>query len=207
MNSNHLAASPVSGLLLFCRPVAIVWRISSVIVSALNGHSKWALSHVGQKVFKRVAPPLTHQNAAPAIVWVCLIVWTVTPFFHANPTFVRPVFKPDPGVIVFDVCPLESFVMQASARLSASISQAWSPDDLGCSALTKANAGTDELTGLATNHRPLTENFKPSNYGADREWFFSHSDSAFVMFSGGLSTPIGARCEFCSPSLNSSMTV
>jgi hypothetical protein len=49
-------------------PTAVLWRVRSVVVDALNGvFAGWGFSHIGQELLKRVEPALVNGNTSPAI--------------------------------------------------------------------------------------------------------------------------------------------
>jgi len=85
LNIDKPSPSLVSHLLFPRSPKAIIWRISSVIVSAFDGVPLWARSHVIQKVLKRTRPPLANSYPAPSVIWKSLKVWVKAPSFYTLP--------------------------------------------------------------------------------------------------------------------------
>jgi hypothetical protein len=67
-----LCRSTMSSLFLHSSPLAIVWRVVSIVVDAINGQTRvWLTAHVDEKVSK-VAPSLANLNAPTAIVLILI---------------------------------------------------------------------------------------------------------------------------------------
>lgn len=77
--------APISRLLHWRGPAAVVWRVRTVVVNAVNRVSRrWAWPHVSQKCSK-VKPLIADANAAPSIESTCRIGASL---FHAYPSLI-----------------------------------------------------------------------------------------------------------------------
>ncbi len=84
----------VSCLICSGRPLAVFWRVPKIVINTLKGKALWFFAHVRQKVLK-FKPPFAHGNSPCAIIFVGLIAFTKTSFFHASPNLVgRRVLSP-----------------------------------------------------------------------------------------------------------------
>lgn len=79
-------------LLALCRPFAIAWFVISVIVDALNGVLRWALSHIGNKAFKG-QPSIANGNPASAVILPRYVRWIVAPAENSSPNIVERVVR------------------------------------------------------------------------------------------------------------------
>lgn len=67
------------------RPSAILGRIWSVVVDALDLRAFGTWTHVPQELFEAVNPRLAHTNATSTIAFVALTVRVLTALFHGLP--------------------------------------------------------------------------------------------------------------------------
>lgn len=67
-------------------PSAVLRRVGSVIVNAVEGVTVRAQAHVSQKIHKRISPSVTHDNTAPSVVRIFFAVSGVASPPHLNPT-------------------------------------------------------------------------------------------------------------------------
>ena len=95
--------SSVIILLFRCSPVAVVRRVSSVIVFALNRIAWWTFAHITKKRSKCI-PLFTNGNAALAIPFVCWCTRIIAPLTHINPYIVSSRFTGCVTVDVLGVC-------------------------------------------------------------------------------------------------------
>jgi len=81
-------ASPsgINSLLLACSPNAILWRIRTIIVLALETQTFRALAHVFKEVLKAIAPSLAHCDSSSPIVFVRNTFRIVAAAFHLVPS-------------------------------------------------------------------------------------------------------------------------
>jgi hypothetical protein len=84
---DRIAGPPILGLLLARSPAAIVGLVIPVIIRETVNRvlRRWLASHVGKKIGKRVPPPSTDLNAAPAIILVMRVRWIVATLLHGIP--------------------------------------------------------------------------------------------------------------------------
>ena len=81
--------STVVLLFVHCRPAAIAWRVRTVGVDSIQRMQRgWARPHVSIKGLETVAPPVAHDDPAPAIGLVAIIVWVVAAVFCTSPNAV-----------------------------------------------------------------------------------------------------------------------
>lgn len=71
-----------------CRPLAIVFGISSVVVDSVKRRAMWAFSHVGQELLERFLPALAHRYSASTVTGVVRMLLATAPVTHCSP---RPV--------------------------------------------------------------------------------------------------------------------
>lgn len=81
--SSHLA--PIVALFLQCRPSAILWRVRTVVVDAIQLAPRWLWPHVGEERAEVVTPAVTHGDAASAPVRVARVSGVVTARFRVAP--------------------------------------------------------------------------------------------------------------------------
>ena len=83
-----LCAASIGNLLQFGCPPAIFWAVWAVIVNSVNRVLlAWRLSHVGNKVLKRL-PSIANVNPSAAILRVVHGLRVFAPVFHARPNAV-----------------------------------------------------------------------------------------------------------------------
>lgn len=88
INDNFARASLVALLLSFGRPSAILWRVWTVIVNAVNAMSIGTLPHVGDKVQKPgfgFNPSVANDNPSSAVVAVKPFLRRIASTLHAFP--------------------------------------------------------------------------------------------------------------------------
>lgn len=84
----------IAGLLSGQRPSAIARFVVSIVVDAVKRMSLgWTSTHVSEKVFKTVAPPLAHFNSSPPPSGIARIVWVMASKFHLCPDAVLNAFS------------------------------------------------------------------------------------------------------------------
>lgn len=92
LNKNFYRASAVFLLIAFGRPFAIIRRILLIVVNPIYRISKWAFSHISDKVFKALAmffPSFTNKNASASVVFVGLARWLIASGNHTFPDGVK----------------------------------------------------------------------------------------------------------------------
>src|SRR6516164_4049959 len=134
-SSSFLWLAPISGLLLACRPFAVLGRISFVIVNPLKAISLRRLAaHVSQKRFVILLPRSTDANSPAAIAWEPLVSWIKAPLFHRSPAIV---FRR--SIIVVRCVPSNQRVSkQASAAFDAAKPNAINCYHFHCPTITQA---------------------------------------------------------------------
>ena len=80
------SVSPVAVLLNRRGPIAILGRIRSVVVAALQRVSRWTLAHVGQKLQVVGEPFWAYRDAPTAVIGVTMIIGVQASFLHGTPT-------------------------------------------------------------------------------------------------------------------------
>lgn len=197
MNRNHSVISFVSSLLDTRGPVAIVGGIARVIVSTFNPKSWRLWPHVSQKCLERVSPFFTNTNSSTAIITVAFIIGIVASTFNVTPNVVCAAFPGFPRMSVLGKSLSGCVNPKATARLYMPAANIWRSDGFSISALAKANTGTDESSGWTLNHWSIANDFKPSNFGSNWEWFLSHSDGNFIVMFSSLASDSSpdANCD------------
>ena len=83
----HFRGGRIVNLLLLRRPLAVFWRIISIIVNSINGmFSGRLLAHIKYKIGKSASPlkpSFTHLYATPAVVFVMIVFFVIAPFSHS----------------------------------------------------------------------------------------------------------------------------
>lgn len=110
----------VSHLLGMRSPLAIFWRVVSVVIDAINTMSCGTFSHVCKKIFKFL-PPLAHFDAATAVMPIRLIVCFFASLPHAKPNLIsrRPVAVYGTKTVTMDNWRLTP-ITAARARITSS---------------------------------------------------------------------------------------
>jgi hypothetical protein len=75
----------IDRLLAWCCPSAVVRRVRSVVVDAIDRVSFWAWSHIGKELRKVINPLRTDRNPARAVVGIVLVVWSQASLLHSLP--------------------------------------------------------------------------------------------------------------------------
>jgi hypothetical protein len=82
------AAAAIVGLLFRSSPTAVIRRVASVVVYAVDRMTRrWASSHVGQEIFKAL-PSLADSNASASVIGIGWIGWSAASGFHFHPSAV-----------------------------------------------------------------------------------------------------------------------
>ena len=79
------SSSSVIRLLFTGSPFAVVRRIVTVVIDALDGKPFRARPHVGVEIFKRLVPSVAYNYAAATIARVRLSFAVIAPFMHSAP--------------------------------------------------------------------------------------------------------------------------
>lgn len=192
--SNDPVAALVPGLLSAGGPTAILRAISSVVVLAFNGHTLRSLSHISYKAFKRFSPTLAHGYTPSAIILVAFVCWAVALSFNLLPCLV---LRRLVAVTSVPMCcgPTPARIHpKTSTGTDCSVIQVPIPDYFSGAAIAQAKAPGLNLARFAKKAWCVLQNQKPCEFLSNEREFLSHSGD-FVMFSSGLSTPIGGRCD------------
>lgn len=81
--------APIVGLRFGCRPLAIVRRVGSIVVDAIQGVCRrWFAAHVGKKGIERSQPPCADRDASAAVSLEVWILWIGAALLHACPRFI-----------------------------------------------------------------------------------------------------------------------
>ena len=76
----------ISSLFRTSGPLAIFWRIRTIVIYSLNRViARWAFTHVGKKVCERIKPARANKNASPAPVCKVVAVGVVAALFDVAP--------------------------------------------------------------------------------------------------------------------------
>lgn len=105
--------SSIVRLLLWCRPSAVVWRVSSLVVATINAGSLRSWTHVYREGREVVQPLVTHLNTSAAVVLVIIVLGIQATSLHFLPAFIFC----RATATVFGVAMDEVFSQQATARL------------------------------------------------------------------------------------------
>lgn len=67
-------------------PLAVLWRVRSIVVNAINLMlTAWSWPHVCDEV-RKLAPSLANDNATSAPLGVSVVVWIFASCFHVQPS-------------------------------------------------------------------------------------------------------------------------
>jgi hypothetical protein len=78
--------SSVKCLFTLRRPTTVVRRIGTVIVSTIQCHFIWRITHVGIEIFEAVEPLFADRDASASIVFVRPDLWVGASCLHRFPT-------------------------------------------------------------------------------------------------------------------------
>jgi hypothetical protein len=127
-------AQLVSALFFSCRPAAVAWIVTTIVVDAVNRVlGRWCDTHVLKKQIKRLAPAITDGYSATAIRLKSGVLGIVASLFHPLPRIV--LFGAREAMRLSSVPDLLS---DAAATLCASVSQVCPVCEHDISAITKA---------------------------------------------------------------------
>ncbi len=129
-NSN----SSVDGLLQRCRPSAIIWRIWTIALLAIQSQSFRAWPHVGDESFERIDPSSTHGYATRTISEVLRMLRLSAAFYCSSPSMILARVRPPVLKMRFR----SSLGMQAAAALSVAVSKIATCDYRCLAAITQA---------------------------------------------------------------------
>lgn len=134
----------ISGLLSYCRPLAVSWFVVAIIIYSLNAQSIWAISHVFQEVGKD-KPSFAHLNSSSSMLVEPLEVGIGAAPNHGSP---YPVCSWElgvsPGTAMF-----YPFLFRAGATgYGLSPAEMGASDGFFCAALTSAEHGFDRVSGI-----------------------------------------------------------
>lgn len=72
-----------------CRPAAILWRVGTVIINAINAVvATWPASHIAKEISVRALPAFAHLNTATSIVIESRHSWIQASHFDVDPRLV-----------------------------------------------------------------------------------------------------------------------
>jgi hypothetical protein len=141
----YSASQPCVLLLLFmCRPSTISRLVIPVIVTSVKRvliGSTWP--HIVVKVLKRVQPPITDCNTAPAVTFICSVIRITASLYHSIP---NPILgRSREPVLGY---PLNAIASAGSTCAETQIAPGY---DLSRSALTSAQPSTIWALGVRSN--------------------------------------------------------
>lgn len=90
-----VVGSEIGRLFYPCSPIAILGRVSKVVVPSFNRVlMAWSSPHVGKEILKRVQPTVTDFNSSTPVVMVVSIFLSVASSFHLTPRIILAVSVP-----------------------------------------------------------------------------------------------------------------
>ena len=114
LKSHQAIVTFVIGLFFLCAPFAILRRIVTIVINAVNRMIRaWSFAHVGKKVFK-LQPTVTNSNTASSIVHPLTQSGVATSAPHPLPTAIFRCFR----FPVLTKCITNGFSMPTPARNS-----------------------------------------------------------------------------------------
>jgi hypothetical protein len=102
--------SAVEHLFFFGCPPTVLRAVALVVVDPVDGHSGWALPHVGKKVFKGL-PPVANSYSPPSVVTEAFDIGVFTPLPHPAPNIVCARV----ALTVLTIIPAVSFFVKQTA--------------------------------------------------------------------------------------------
>ena len=77
--------SSIPSLLACGRPLTVARAIVLIVINSINGHARWSLPHICNKISDRVAPSFTNGNPATSVSFIIFCPWLITPSHHICP--------------------------------------------------------------------------------------------------------------------------
>jgi hypothetical protein len=150
--------APVGTLLPPRRPAAVLWRIWSVVVDALNGVTcRWAWPHVLKERRKAVSPAVADGDAAPAVASERLVARGMAALAHMTPRCVLGRAPPVGRVPMSGLqCPSQ-LALETAARLRGPVLEILAIAIRRASAVASAEPFRASLDWNAFNNDKTTE--------------------------------------------------
>lgn len=121
-NGEEFGSASMTHLLDLCGPSAVLWAVRPIIVDPIQLHVGWALTHVGEEIFK-TGPSLAARNSSPSIMPPVRILRVCGSLAHTGPNGVRATVPFSARVPVREHQCFSDFLVQTSTRLSMTFSQ------------------------------------------------------------------------------------
>jgi hypothetical protein len=196
------SVSSIVGLLLWCRPSAILRIVVTIVVSSIQ-HVQigWPITHVGSEV-PEINPPVAHDNSSTSVVSIFRVVRIPATGQHGlpNPIFLAPPSSMDR--VVFDP--------NTSTRQALCTDKAIGVDRLSGSAVARAKPFSFPVFNPEiAYHHPSTESLsgyipEVVDFGGRNDYEFGSVIHSYVCLS--LETGSGTnRDRSCSFTQNSSV--
>ncbi len=87
LKSNKYTSTSVVSLLKWCSPPTILRTVVSVVVYSVDRFSLWSISHIREKVTKRIVPSITDFNPAFSVNIIFSIVRVIASLPQTSPSF------------------------------------------------------------------------------------------------------------------------
>ena len=91
--SVNIFRSPVQRLLFICCPSAITLAVIPIVILPIQRLANRPVSHVFEKVLKRIFPPVAHNNSPASISVKVFTVRITAAVFHSIPRAIRPCIR------------------------------------------------------------------------------------------------------------------
>ena len=87
-DQSRLEWPPVPILFRIICPLAVIRRIPSIVILAVQRFPRWFFSHILQEIYEGMAPTLANENATASVRLILKVLRIVTPSYHVGPAYV-----------------------------------------------------------------------------------------------------------------------
>lgn len=164
----HSIYPSILGLLIPGSPFAIFRVVAIVVVFSLKRQPRRSLSHISQKILKRM-PPLAHFYSSSAVSRVCLAVWVIASLLHTIPDAIDRSPIVPPGMSV----PKAHFSRKAPFDFEAAAGSGVPAKEFRNSHRLHGSAGTFALVSQNSSSGDVTNSCNRTYYGESSEGFSS----------------------------------
>ena len=155
--------SSIRRLLKSACPLAVIGCVVAIIVNAFNTEPWWSITHVSNKVSKRVSPPVTHPNPSTTVILVVSGDRILTSIYDAAPYSVKRVSGGFHPIDELGTSFAKNLPIATTAGCGVSLTQVSKSRGYLLTAVTGANHGS---RFLGTNPLPLPNYNKSGETGS-----------------------------------------
>jgi hypothetical protein len=156
------AISPhVSRLLLACRPPAILFKITLIVVNPVDSHIRWAFANVFKKIDK-IQPAFAHRNAPAPVIRPFSSVGIRASANNVQPNTISP------GLVFARRMPMDD--SSAATRARVSVPEIAVTHGRNATAVAKAQIASAPVVTFGS----AVDNLQSSKLKANKGLFFRH---------------------------------